>query len=76
MYRYLFMFRSAMGDLVDWDCWAPEEPVSDAMAVQQAFNCLILNDDFECVDIYQDGKHFMSSSGRLLVARVSKLVDG
>lgn len=72
MNKYLFMFYTAMGDLIDWECWAPDEPVSDAMAVQQAFNSLIFNEDFETVKIYADGSHFMSSSGRLLVARVSK----
>lgn len=72
MNKYLFMFHTCMGDLIDWDCWSPEDPVSDAMAVQEAFNRLIINDDFESVEIYADGSHFMSSSCRLLVARVSK----
>ena len=72
MNKYLFMFHTCMCDLIDWECWAPEEPVSDAMAVQQAFNSLILNEDFESVEIFADGSHFISNSGRLLVARVNK----
>ena len=72
MNKYLFKFYTAMSDLIDWEVWAPEEPVSDAMAVQQAFNSLILNEDFESVEIFAERSHFMSSSGRLLVACVRK----
>ena len=37
MDKYLFLFYNDC-ILLGWECFDPKDPVSDAMAVQQAFN--------------------------------------
>ena len=44
MDKYLFLFYDYESHLCSWECFDPKEPVSDAMAVQQAFNMLICDD--------------------------------
>ena len=72
MDKYLFLFKTAMGTLCGWECFDPKEPVSEAQAVQQAFNMLVCDDLYDSVEIYSDGCHFESSSGRLLICKVLK----
>ena len=72
MDKYLFMFHTAMGTLCGWEVFDPKEPVSEAMAVQQAFNMLICDDLYDSVDVVADGCHFESSSGRLLICTIKK----
>ena len=54
MNKYLFLFYDE-AVFVTWDCFDPNEPVSDAMAVQQAFNMLISDDSCDRVMIYSSG---------------------
>lgn len=72
MREYLFMFRSPSFNLINWTCWEAAEPVSDVDAVSRAFEELISNDDYSCVDVFGHRNCSESSSGRLLIARVSK----
>lgn len=72
MNKYLFLFYAADETFCGWECFDPKEPVSDAMAVQQAFNMLVCDDLYDSVMIYQDGCHFESSGGRLLVCSIRK----
>ena len=72
MNKYLFLFYDYESHLCGWECFDPKEPVSDAMAVQQAFNMLVCDDLFQSVLIYQDGSHYESSDGRLLVCSIRK----
>ena len=72
MNKYLFLFYDFEFSLCGWECFDPKEPVSDSMAVQQAFNMLVSDDLFCSVDIFQDGSHFESSDGRLLLCIIKK----
>lgn len=72
MNKYLFLFYDYESILCGWYSFDPREPVSDAMAVQQAFNILISDEKFRSVSIYQDSCHYESSDGRLLVCSIRK----
>ena len=72
MNRYLFIFCTYESRICGWEIFDPKEPVSDAMAVQQAYNMLICDDLYHSVSVYQDGSHFESSDGRILVCSIHK----
>lgn len=67
MNKYLFLFYDGCL-FMGWECFDPKEPVSDAMAVQQAFNMLIASDCYSHVLIYQHG----CEDDSLLICTVSK----
>lgn len=67
MDKYLFLFYNE-GFLLGWECFDPKEPVSEAMAVHQAFNMLILDDDYTHVLVYAYG----SADDRLLICSIYK----
>ena len=67
MNKYLFLFYNE-GILLGWECFDPKEPVSDAMAVQQAFNMLVCDDDYTHAMVYAYG----SSDDRLLICTITK----
>ena len=72
MDKYLFLFYDFESHLCGWECFDPKEPVSDAMAVHQAFNMLICDDLYCMVAVYQNGCHYKSSDGRLLICTIKK----
>ena len=67
MDKYLFLFYDGPV-LMGWECFDPKEPISDAMAVHQAFNMLILDDTYTHAMIYSYG----SDDDRLLICTISK----
>lgn len=72
MNKYLFLFYDYESHLCGWECFDSNEPYSDGMAVQMAFTSLTCADLYQSVFIYQDGIHYESSDGRLLVCSIRK----
>ncbi len=67
MNKYLFLFCDE-AEVVGWECFDPKEPVSDAMAVQQAFNMLIGDDSCDHVVVFAYGR----ATERLLICTIEK----
>ena len=67
MNKYLFLFYYE-GILLGWECFDPKEPVSDSMAVQQAFNMLVCDDDYTHVLVYS----YDWNDGRALICSIYK----
>lgn len=70
MDKYLFLFYDLELQIINWYEFDPKEPVSDAMAVQEAFNRMLQIEDCCSCSIYQDPILFKSSGQSLFVASI------
>ena len=55
MGKYLFLFNDE-AVLTGWEVFDPKEPVSDSMAVHQAFNMLLSDESCDRVSVFSYGR--------------------